>query len=82
MRHHLLDRDARLTFTRLYNEVVELRGNRDPAKRAFPLLLAHEALDAAVADAYGWTWPMRDDEILQRLLDLDLERSRAEGVGA
>ena len=48
------------------------------AARAFPLLLAHEALDVAVTDAYGWAWPMTDDEILQRLLELNLERSAAE----
>lgn len=40
---------------------------------------AHQALDAAVAVAYGWqdyTPEMPDTEILQRLLILNLERSR------
>ena len=39
---------------------------------------AHEALDAAVAAAYGWadyTPAMTDDEILQRLLALNLARA-------
>jgi hypothetical protein len=39
---------------------------------------AHKALDAAVATAYGWTDytpAMPDDEILRRLLALNLERA-------
>jgi len=39
---------------------------------------AHKALDKAVAEAYGWTDytpEMSDDEILRRLLALNLERS-------
>jgi hypothetical protein len=42
------------------------------------LAQAHEALDAAVAAAYGWadyTPAMPDDEFLRRLLALNLERS-------
>lgn len=41
---------------------------------------AHKALDKAVADAYGWsdyTPEMTDDEILRRLLALNLARSNA-----
>lgn len=75
VRRHLMHQDPRLTLTKLYNEVESLREHRDPSARAFPLLLAHEALDAAVADAYGWEWPMADDEILEQLLALNLERS-------
>ncbi|NJD25617.1 MAG: class I SAM-dependent DNA methyltransferase [Betaproteobacteria bacterium] len=40
---------------------------------------AHKALDAAVATAYGWadyTPEMADEEILRRLLTLNLERAR------
>ncbi len=39
---------------------------------------AHKALDAAVAQAYGWsdyTADMQDEEILKRLLALNLERA-------
>jgi hypothetical protein len=57
------------------------RPSRAPGRgtaRAFPLLLAHEALDEAVAAAYGWSWPMTDDEILGELLALNLARGSAE----
>lgn len=42
--------------------------------------LAHQQLDKAVALAYGWTdytADMPDDEILRRLLALNLERAAA-----
>ena len=42
--------------------------------------MAHEALDAAVAAAYGWadyTPQMTDDALLARLLALNLQRSAA-----
>lgn len=54
------------TLTNLYN-----------ARPAW-LDLAHQALDKAVAAAYGWadyTTEMPDDEILRRLLALNLERA-------
>lgn len=35
----------------------------------------HADLDAAVAAAYGWEWPLADDEILRRLLDLNKVRA-------
>jgi len=43
---------------------------------------AHQALDAAVAAAYGWrdyTPDLPDEEILRRLLALNVERKAAEG---
>ena len=54
------------TLTNLYN-----------ARPAW-LDMAHKELDAAVAEAYGWmdyTPEMSDEEILRRLLALNLERS-------
>ena len=36
---------------------------------------AHEMLDQAVAAAYGWAWPLSEDEVLARLLALNLERA-------
>uniref|UniRef100_UPI0035B22277 type IIL restriction-modification enzyme MmeI n=1 Tax=Accumulibacter sp. TaxID=2053492 RepID=UPI0035B22277 len=55
------------TLTNLYN-----------ARPAW-LDMAHKALDTAVATAYGWadySADMPDEEILRRLLALNLERSR------
>jgi type II restriction/modification system DNA methylase subunit YeeA len=37
---------------------------------------AHRFLDEAVAAAYGWEWPLTDDEVLGRLLELNLRRAR------
>jgi type II restriction/modification system DNA methylase subunit YeeA len=64
---YMHDDDVKLrTLTSLYN--------------AFPSWLdqAHAKLDAAVAEAYGWTdyaATMPDSEILRRLLDLNQERA-------
>ncbi len=35
----------------------------------------HRNLDTAVATAYGWQWPLTDDEILKRLFELNQTRS-------
>jgi methylase of polypeptide subunit release factors len=36
---------------------------------------AHRELDEAVAAAYGWPWPLSDEEILKRLFALNRERA-------
>ena len=54
------------TLTKLYNE------------RPAWLDLAHKKLDAAVAAAYGWPADLSDEQILERLLALNLERAEAE----
>jgi hypothetical protein len=36
---------------------------------------AHQRLDGAVHAAYGWPYPLRDEEVLERLLALNLSRS-------
>lgn len=41
---------------------------------------AHRQLDAAVLDAYGWPHDLNDDEILARLLALNLERAAGQGT--
>jgi type II restriction/modification system DNA methylase subunit YeeA len=55
------------TLTNLYN------------KRPDWLHEAHTWLDATVFDAYGWPHDLSDDEILARLLALNLERAAAQG---
>ena len=54
------------TLTKLYN-----------ARPAW-LSHAHEALDAAVAEAYGWPADISEDDALAALLALNLEHSKAE----
>jgi len=43
---------------------------------------AHQRLDAAVAAAYGWPADLTDDQILERLLALNLERAAEEAKTA
>ncbi|MDE2774314.1 MAG: class I SAM-dependent DNA methyltransferase [Chloroflexota bacterium] len=71
------------TLTNLYNALQVWR-KRDsmktkPAAREFAPRLdeLHRALDEAVCDAYGWEYGVLDDEeeILRRLLALNLERA-------
>jgi len=52
------------TLTSLYNQ------------RPTWLALTHEKLDAAVFAAYGWDPAMNDEALLEKLLALNLERSR------
>jgi type II restriction/modification system DNA methylase subunit YeeA len=54
----------RRTLTNLYNE------------RPTWLDSAHERLDQAVYAAYGWPYPLGDEEVLERLIDLNLSRSK------
>ena len=54
------------TLTALYNE------------RPAWLDFAHQKLDAAVAAAYHWPVGLTDEQILERLLKLNLERAAAE----
>lgn len=51
------------TLTNLYNE------------RPAWLVNAHRDLDAAVAAAYGWPADLGDDQVLRRLLELNLARA-------
>jgi type II restriction/modification system DNA methylase subunit YeeA len=58
------------TLTNLYNE------------RPAWLANAHRALDEAVAAAYGWPADLADEEVLARLLALNLERAGEREAGA
>ncbi|MBP7962519.1 MAG: class I SAM-dependent DNA methyltransferase [Caldilineaceae bacterium] len=57
------DQLKKRTLTNLYNQ------------RPTWLSLAHDKLDKAVFTAYGWPHDLSDDEILERLLALNLGRS-------
>jgi type II restriction/modification system DNA methylase subunit YeeA len=56
------------TLTNLYNQ------------RPTWLDLAHKRLDVAVFDAYSWPHDLSDEDILSRLLALNLERAKANGA--
>lgn len=53
---------AQRTLTNLYNQSPTW------------LINAHDALDLAVVDAYGWAVAVSDDEIVERLLEINLAR--------
>jgi hypothetical protein len=57
----------RRTLTNLYNE------------RPTWLDRAHARLDQAVHAAYGWPYPLGDEEILERLIALNLRRADEQG---
>jgi hypothetical protein len=57
---------SKRTLTNLYNQ------------RPAWLALAHEKLDAAVFATYGWNPGISDEELLERLLQLNLERSKGD----
>jgi type II restriction/modification system DNA methylase subunit YeeA len=75
------------TLTNLYNALNVWRGRekmkvKDAAADFAPRLAdLHDALDKAVCDAYGWPHEILndDEEILRRLLALNLERAAAQG---
>ncbi|WP_145348953.1 class I SAM-dependent DNA methyltransferase [Rosistilla ulvae] len=79
-----------LTMTGMYNVLEKLRsGEKLTAKEqaiheqglVSVLKQIHDDLDAAVFDAYGWPHDLEDEEILQRLVDLNLERAEEESRG-
>ena len=80
VRAQLLAADEKTTMTKLYNDLTVLRETRDSNSPVYALLIAHDKLDAAVAAAYGWDWPLSDEVILERLLALNLERSARENA--
>ncbi len=61
------------TLTKLYNERT--------TKQAW-LDFAHKKLDAAVAAAYGWPADLSDEQILEKLLALNLARAAEEAKEA
>jgi hypothetical protein len=83
-------RDERVTMTGMYNVVEKLRAGAalTPKERAIHEVAAcgvlkdlHDELDALVAEAYGWPWPMAREEILERLVALHAERVAEEQAG-
>ena len=67
---------------KLIRRTLTNRSNQRPTW----LDLAHRTLDHAVLDAYGWPQDLGGDDVLGRLLALNLERggngSRGEAAGS
>lgn len=80
----------RLTLTAMYNVLEKLRAgeriegkDRETYDQGLISILRdlHDQIDAAVAEAYGWSADLSDDEILHRLVALNRERAAEEANG-
>lgn len=95
LRKRVLAEHDDLTMTRLYNVLEALRAGRiltdaerDIHDRGLVTLIRrhHNAIDAAVAEAYGWradheSGLLTEDEVLARLVALNRERAAEEAHG-
>jgi len=79
-----------LTLTGMYNVLEKLRWGEalNTAERVIHehglvsvLKKIHDDLDAAVFDAYGWPHDLTDEQILEKLVKLNTERSEEERKG-
>ena len=79
-----------LGLTDIYNVLEKVRAGealttKDKALHEAALVSTlkqlHDDLDAAVADAYGWPWPLTDAEILERVVALNTQRAAEEAQG-
>ena len=90
LRKKVLADHADLTLTGLYNVLEALKEGRafsdkerDMHDRGLVTLIRqhHDAIDAAVAEAYGWPADLSDEDILTRLVALNKERAAEEAKG-
>jgi hypothetical protein len=79
-----------LTITGMYNVLEKLRSGEELTAKekkihddglVSVLKKIHDDLDTSVFDAYGWPATLSDDEILERLVDLNHERAAEEKRG-
>jgi hypothetical protein len=79
-----------LTLTGLYNMLETSKGNapsspkaRDPRGQARILIIEdlHRQIDVAVSNAYGWPADIAQDQLIERLVDLNRERASEERRG-
>jgi hypothetical protein len=79
-----------LGLTDIYNVLEKVRAGealttKDKALHDAALVSTlkqlHDDLDAVVADAYGWPWPLPDAEILERVVALNTQRAAEEAKG-
>ncbi|WP_333783833.1 class I SAM-dependent DNA methyltransferase [Rhizobium etli] len=86
----VLAENSDLTLTGIYNMLDAARSGssltskeRELHRRGRILILKdlHEQIDQAVMQAYGWATTLTEDEILERLVDLNLQRASEERRG-
>ena len=90
LRKQVLDARPELTLTMLYNVREAIRAGRALTAqeetirdRGLVLILNehHDAIDRAVAAAYGWPADLPDEAVLERLVALNAARAREEAAG-
>ena len=90
LRKKVLADHADLTLTGLYNVLEALKAGRaltdkerDAHDRGLVTLIRqhHDAIDAAVAESYGWPADLSDEDILTRLVALNKARADEEAKG-
>ncbi len=90
LRKRVLAEHEDLTLTKLYNVLEALRegraltqAERDVHDRGLVTLIRqhHDAIDALVAEAYGWPADLSDEDILARLVALNKQRAAEEAKG-
>jgi hypothetical protein len=90
LRRTRLDAHPQLTMTGLYNVLEKLRAEQPltPAEQDIHdaghvsiLLHLHDALDIAVAEAYGWPHDLPAADIVARVVTLNLARQAEEAEG-
>lgn len=89
-RKRQLETHGTLTMTNMYNILEKLR-LREPLNAKDRMIheqglvsvlkQIHDDLDTAVFDAYGWPHDLSDEEILERLVELNHERAEEESRG-
>lgn len=89
-REEAVRRDDRVTMTGIYNVIEKLRAGDPLTKKEREIHESaacgvlrdlHDDLDRLVAEAYGWLWPLPEEEVLARLVALHDERVREEEAG-
>jgi hypothetical protein len=94
LRKEVLSKNPDLTMTKIYNVLESVRlaesngstlaaADRDIAVRGCISLIRkyHDAIDTAVAEAYGWPANLSDEDILTRLVALNKTRAAEEAKG-
>lgn len=90
VRKRVLESHEDLTLTKLYNVLAALKegraltaAERDIHDRGLVTLIHqhHDAIDALVAEAYGWPADLSGEEVLTRLVALNKRRAAEEADG-